>query len=254
MSSKFQAVSALSLKGGTTGRRPVLPPLHQRYYRFCPVLKYFGTEFCRLAPGVTQHYRALPVVPCCRYYRTVYGTTALPHAVLPLRPVLQDFSTDVLGLAPGVAQHYRALPVVPGARYYRVRPVVPRFFMRHYRGLPVVQVLPEDMLLVHPSTTEHRAVLPLKRYYRMRTVVLWAGSAPRRLTGRYYRTPCGSTGVSDFLPNGWISCGLLYKLKCSTPRGSSPSIKDTHQDPLQELTKSIITPNPSNQTRRSLED
>ena len=30
--------------------------------------------FCRLAPGVTQHYRALPVVPCGRYYRTVSGS------------------------------------------------------------------------------------------------------------------------------------------------------------------------------------
>ena len=227
-----------------------------------------------------------------RYYRTVSGTTATTHAVLPLRPVVQVFDTATLQVGswrhpvlPDVARYYRAsscgttappgtssfrysyfgrgswcrpaLPGPPGstgARYYRVRPVVPLFFLRHYRGLPVVQVLLAELLLVLPSTTGHRAVLPLTRYYRMRTVVLWAGSACRSLAGRYYRTPCGSTGVSDFLPNGWISCGLLYKLQCSTPRGSSPSIKDTLQDPFQELTKSIITPNPSNQTRRSLED
>ena len=100
-----------TLSGTTAASLAVLP--------LRPVLVTFGTDVLQFAPGVTQHYRALPVVPCGRYYRTVSGTTALPHAVLPLRPVLQDFGTDVFQIGSWCRP---ALPGPPGSTGRSVLP------------------------------------------------------------------------------------------------------------------------------------
>ena len=80
MSSKNLPGYALTLKGGTTGRRPVLPRVFFRQYRALPEVLLFGTDMLLVFLSTTapsRYYRAFgttgrgPVLPRVhlRYYR-----------------------------------------------------------------------------------------------------------------------------------------------------------------------------------------
>ena len=135
MSSKNLPGYALTLKGGTTGRRPVLPRVFFRQYRSLPEVLIFGTDVLggrgSVLPGVcgTTVCSVLPDV--VRYYRDSSCDSTAPS---------RKFLTSVL-------MFWEAwLGTTERLRYYRVigttgrGPVLPRFFLRQYRVLPEVLI------------------------------------------------------------------------------------------------------------------